>query len=257
MRQRDWKKAGMLLLFGMAVILLCWNRFCADRTYSLLSGTELETTVTVRKGKDEGASVYVLAGIHGDEVAGWKAAERLKRLRPSAGTVYVLSPANRYGAEQGQRLTKERRDLNRNFPGDPEGCDAERLAAAMYADIKEKRPDLVLDLHEAVPEKGTRDALGNSLICQSMEGCADLVLELLLASETGAFGDEAFTLYGSPPVGSVNRIVTEKLGIPVLTIETDRSEELTQRIEKQVKVVRFIFTYLNLLSETSGKISLE
>lgn len=215
-------------------------------TYSILAGTELENTVTVKKGKRDGASVYLIAGIHGDESAGVLAANQCKKLRLNAGKLYILSPANQYGAKQNQRLTRERRDLNRNFPGDLNGCDAERTAAAIYADIQEKKPDLVLDLHEAVLEEGTRDSLGNSIICQSIDEIGDLVLELLCESEQGSFGEKAFTLYGSPPPGSVNRVITEELGIPVITIETYREEKLAKRIEKQVKIVCFILAYLEI-----------
>ena len=40
-----------------------------------------------------------------------------------AGTVHILSPANRWGAEADPRVryVTEQEDLNRSFPGDPEG----------------------------------------------------------------------------------------------------------------------------------------
>lgn len=246
MKQQRFQKLVIIVLCLMAVALGYRNLQSGCGKYLILPGTEFENTVVVRNGKKEGRTVYIIAGIHGDESAGIQAAKKFKKLHPQSGSVYVLSPANSYGAEQEQRLTRERRDLNRNFPGDAAGCDAEQIAAAIYADIKEKQPDLVLDLHEAVSEKGKKDALGNSLICQSLQETGDLVLELLTESEKGTFGDEAFTLYGSPPPGSVNRVITEELGIPVITIETYREEKLEKRIEKQVKIVRFILAYLEI-----------
>ena len=175
-------------------------------TYFLLEGTSLETEVCEIRGKDEGPAVYVVAGIHGDETAGILAAERLKRSRIERGTLYILSTANGYGAENDQRKTEEERDLNRNFPGDPEGWDAERIAAAIYGDIEEKQPAVVL--------------------------------ELLMQT--------AFTLYGSPPSGSINRTVTDELGIPVITVETFRGDEMEVRIEKHLEVTDFVLTYCGL-----------
>lgn len=214
--------------------------------YRFLEGTELETAVTVITGKKAGAAIYVVAGLHGDERAGWIAADRLRNISLEAGTLYVVSPANRYGAEQDKRLTKEERDLNRNFPGDPKGCDAERIAAAVYEDINEKAPVLVLDLHEARPEEGEQDALGNSLICQSLDGISDMVLELMEESGRGVVGSSPLTLYGSPPMGSINRVVTQELQIPVITVETFREEELEQRIENHLEIVGFILEFYGL-----------
>lgn len=245
--KRQWYGLLPLLLLSLTAGIFLKEKVQTNRsTYHLLRGTELENTVTVRNGKEEGASVYVVAGIHGDEAAGWKAAERLKKTELASGTLYLLSPANRYGAEHGQRRTKEERDLNRNFPGNPDGCDAEQIAAAIYSDIREKRPDLVLDFHEAVSGTESRDALGNSIICQSLEETGELVLEILTESEKGSFGEVPFTLYGSPPPGSINRVVTEELGIPVITVETYREEELECRIEKQLALARFILEYLGI-----------
>lgn len=217
-----------------------------ERTeYSLLEGTELELKVTVLSGQSKEPSIYLVGGIHGDEIAGWMAADRWKEEKLQNGSLYIVSPANRYGAEHRKRKTKEERDLNRNFPGDADGCDAERIAAAIYQDIGEKQPELVLDLHEATAEEG-RDFLGNSLICQSMEKDGDLILDLLDASSRGELTSGKLTLYGSPPPGSINRVVTEALGIPVITVETDREEALETRIRNQMEIVEYVLQYFEM-----------
>ena len=208
--------------------------------YPLLEGTELENSVTVLRGAAEGPALYVVAGVHGDETAGWLAGNLLKQAALKAGTLYILSPANPYGAEQGQRNTRSDRDLNRNFPGDPEGWDAGRMAAAVYADIRDKAPALVLDLHEARVHQGERDNLGNSVICQSLDGVGELVLDILLRSEAGELCASPITLYGSPPEGSVNRTVTLELGIPVITVETCRAEPLAQRVRTHLELAAFV-----------------
>lgn len=214
--------------------------------YVLMEGTELENTVLVLRGEEEGPAIYLVAGVHGDETAGWMAGNLLKDAPLRGGTLYILSPANPYGAEHDQRNTASDRDMNRNFPGDPQGWDAEQMAAAVFEDIRDKAPDLVLDLHEARVHQGERDNLGNSVICQSLDEIGDLVIQLTLSSEGGALCASPITLYGSPPPGSVNRVVTLELGIPVITVETCREESLAQRVRNQLELVEFVLMYYGL-----------
>ncbi len=229
-------------------------RFNTDKEgYPLLKGTQEENTVQVLRGKEDGPTIYIVAGVHGDEVAGWLAGNLLKQATLKAGTLYILSPANTYGAGQNQRKTKSGRDLNRNFPGNSDGWDAERIAASIYADIRDKQPGLVLDLHEAIAKEddyealgANYDALGNSLICQSLDGIGELVLDALLTSEAGELCSGALTLYGSPPTGSLNRTVTEELDIPVITVETLRAEPLAQRVQNQLELVEFVLEHYGM-----------
>lgn len=251
-----WGRKSLLL--SLALVLLAGCVPSASRTgtdpvpepvppereeYLLLAGTEWENTVCVLRGEEDGPAVYVVAGLHGDETAGWTAAGRLKDGPLRAGTLYILSPANLYGAEHDQRTTRSGRDLNRNFPGDPEGSDARRIAAAIYEDIRDKAPALVLDLHEAREPQGERDNLGNSVIVQSLDGVEDLVMNILLDSGGGNLCASPFDLFSSPPEGSLNRTVTLELGIPTLTVETAREEELEQRVGNHLELVDYILRF--------------
>lgn len=249
----SWQQIKIIFwMMSVIVISGCQKKYnveqseCAKKKYYLLEGTVLENTVSVTKGKTDGMVIYLVGGIHGDEVAGWKAAERLKEISISSGTLYILSMANRYGVEHNQRKTREERDLNRNFPGDTDGCDTERVAAAIYQDIKEKKPDLVLDLHEALSEKEDRDFIGNSIICQSLDGDGDLVLELLEKSLHGELTSSGLELYGSPPQGSLNRVITEELEIPVITVETFREEALETRIRNHMEIMEYVLRYFEM-----------
>jgi len=219
---------------------------CVEERYAVAAGTEWENTITLRRGGENGATVYIIGGIHGDETAGWTAANLLREVCPRAGTVYVLSPANVYGAEHDQRTTKSMRDLNRSFPGDPEGWDAERIAASIYGDIAERRPDIVLDLHETRgPQENApeRDDLRNSIIVNDVSPIGELIWALTVDGVSG----EALTLLGSPPEGSVNRTVSEQLGIPVITLETWRTEPLSARVARQIAFTEAVLRFYGLL----------
>lgn len=216
-------------------------------TYTLLPGDELENTVHVLTGQEEGPLIYVVGGTHGDELAGWYAGTLLQGAAIKAGTVCLAAPLNRYGAEHDQRRTKDGWDLNRHFPGDAQGNDAQRIAEALYQDIEEKQPVLVLDLHEARLHTDGRDNLGNSIICQDIQPIADLVLALLEDSASGALDlSHSLDLYGSPPQGSLNAEVTQGLGIPVITVETLRAEALNVRVRNQLCLAEYIFLWYNM-----------
>jgi len=217
-------------------------------TYALLPGDELENTVYVLTGEEKGPTIYIVGGTHGDELAGWYAGMLLKKAAIRGGTVYIVAPFNQYGAEHDRRETRDGRDLNRHFPGDPAGNEAERIAAALYGDIRDKGPDLVLDLHEARYHTDGRDNLGGSVICQDMGPISDLVLSLLADSEAGGLPVvRPLTLYGSPPAGSLNRTVTLELGIPAITVETDRREALNVRVRDQLLIAEYIFMWYDML----------
>lgn len=224
---------------------------CFDDTWETAREEVLideEISVTVLRGEAHGPTVYVVAGIHGDEVAGWRAGNLLKDAHLRAGTLCIISPANAYGAEHDQRKTAEERDLNRNFPGDADGCDAERIAEVIFTDLARRQPELLLDLHEAHEASGEgADALGNSLICDAVGDTGELIWELLLASENGTLCASALTLYGSPPRGSINRTVTEQLEIPAITVETLRTEPLAQRVRNHLEIVKYVLQYENML----------
>ena len=211
-----------------------------EEDYQISEGTDCENTIVSLRGEDEGACIYIVAGLHGDETAGWIAGNLLKELTIRRGMVYILSPANRYGALNNQRETKSGFDPNRYFPGKADGMDAEAIDAAIFADIKEKAPDLVLDFHEAEASLDGSDELGNSIICEDVSLPGDLIWDILLASEDGAFCGETLSLFGTPPKGSMNRTVTRDLGIPVITIETKREEQLVRRVSLHLRITEFI-----------------
>ncbi|MBP3736722.1 MAG: poly-gamma-glutamate system protein [Lachnospiraceae bacterium] len=222
--------------------------------YRLLEGTEEEIPVTCIRGREDGKKVYLVGGIHGDEIAGWIAAGYLRQESFDIGTVYIAAPINAYGAANCRRKTRSDRDINRNFPGDPGGTDAERIAAAVFADIADKEPDILIDLHEAhnrvVENMGTlSDDLHDALIFEDLTLFGDLALDVVLDVESG---DEqaglsawnGISIYGAPPAGSINRTVTQSLGIPSVTVETDRTKPLSIRVRQHLQMVHYILRSL-------------
>lgn len=218
-------------------------------TYKIGEGTDIENEVTVLQGEEEGPTIYIVAGVHGDEIAGWMTGNLIKKVGIRAGTVYILSPANRWGADSDPRTryVTGQEDLNRSFPGDPDGNMAERVADSIFQDIKRVNPVFLFDLHEARANSENKDFLGSSLIYTSLDNMSDLYLEMLMATESGELCSERFNFYGPGPIGSINNTVTTELGIPTVTVETYRGYELERRIGDQLDIVEYVLEYYGIL----------
>lgn len=210
--------------------------------YPLAEGTEWENQAVHISGAENGAVIYIVAGVHGDEEAAWQAGKLLQKISIKAGNLYILSPANCWGARKDpkSRYVISHEDLNRSFPGNPEGNAAERIADAIYKDIQDKSPDFVLDLHEARPVQEEYDFLGNSLIFTDMAENMEILMDMVSETEAGTLCSEPFGLYGPGPDGSVNAEVSRGLKIPVITIETFRGYSMETRITDHMDLVQYV-----------------
>lgn len=98
-----------------------------------------------------GPRIAVVTGVHGDELEGQYVAYELARelnanLDALHGTVDIYPAINPLGINSIQRgVPMFDIDLDRTFPGDPEGNLTQSLAAAVVADIK--GADVCVDIH--------------------------------------------------------------------------------------------------------------
>ncbi|KEO60113.1 hypothetical protein DT23_14575 [Thioclava indica] len=99
------------------------TRQTVDLPVSVLSDhTPVSMSVHVIHGKADGPTMFVSAGIHGDEVIGVEIVRRLLRtphLKSLRGTLIVIPILNAFGFINHARYLPDRRDLNRMFPGTP------------------------------------------------------------------------------------------------------------------------------------------
>ena len=215
-------------------------------TYAIMEGTVCETQVTHIHSDKEGPAVYIVGGVHGDEKAAWYSAVLMRSATVSCGDLYVLAPANAEGARNDTRYVTGRQDLNRSFPGDPEGDEAQQLAHAIFSDIRLSKPDLVLDLHEAIVMSQSRDFLGSTYIFTDLAGMEDLFFDLLFATQDGTICHNEFGYTGPGPDGSVNAEVTRRLHIPVITVETFRGFDIYRRVQDQLDTIGFVLDYYGM-----------
>ena len=117
----------------------------------LSTHTEVTLPVRVLHGSKPGPTIFVSAGVHGDEIIGVEIIRRLlSKVRPKtlAGTLICIPVVNVFGFIQHQRYLPDRRDLNRSFPGSTSGSLASQLANVFMREIIE-RSDFGIDLHSA------------------------------------------------------------------------------------------------------------
>lgn len=220
-------------------------------TYTIAEGTQWVNEVTVLQAAEEGPTFYIIAGVHGNEQAAWLAGNLLKKATFPVGTLYILSPANRWGASEDppSRYVSGTDDLNRSFPGDINGTDGEQVAYYIYQDVVRVSPDFVFDLHEAQKISTSSDFLGSSIIFTSLntETMSSLVMDILLDSEAGLVFSEPLQFYSPGPTGSVNSTICNQLNLPVLTVETFRGFEMDSRIGDQLDVVHYTMAYYGMI----------
>ena len=99
----------------------------------------------------DGPRIVLTACMHGDETGGTVVIQELfKSLKGQmlCGKIFAFPMLNPFGFENtSRRISISNEDLNRSFPGNPEGSLAQRIAAIVMDKIMELKPDIVLDLH--------------------------------------------------------------------------------------------------------------
>ena len=216
-------------------------------TYTINENEVGETEVVHISSPVSGPVIYIVAGVHGDEKAAWYAGVMLENATIKCGDLYILSPANKPGAANRRRYFYSSQDLNRSFPGSMDGNQAEKMAVSIFQDIKRVEPDFVFDLHEAIVYTEGRDFLGSTYIFSDLDLMADLFFDLLWATEDGEICHNAFSYTGPGPGGSINRTVTEELGIPVITVETFRGFDIKRRVYDQLDTVQYVLNYYGMV----------
>lgn len=115
------------------------------------SGTPVRLPLQIRRAEQPGPSVFVTGAIHGDEINGTGAIQRLlvdPDFQITRGTLVLVPVLNIMGFERHSRYLPDRRDLNRSFPGSPMGSFASRMAYRIFDEIV-GRCDYGIDLHTA------------------------------------------------------------------------------------------------------------
>lgn len=115
----------------------------------LHTSTSIQVPVIVERAKEDGPTVVLMAGVHGDEINGVEIIRtviRKKFNKPIKGTIICIPILNIFGFLNLKRELPDGRDLNRSFPGSATGSLASQFA---FHFMKEIVPfaDVILDFH--------------------------------------------------------------------------------------------------------------
>jgi len=182
---------------------------------------------------DGGPVVYAQAAQHGREVNGAAVLRRLhERLtdggeNPLAGTLVTVPVADPLTFDRVSYTTPEALDsvhsnMNRCWPGDPDGTLHERMAARLWSFAS--AADAVVDLHTGSPSM-----LTHTVYMRGDPECRALAeafgTDLLLAESAG---DDADTEWSERGFAGKFRVAATREGIPTITPELAHSREIVE-----------------------------
>ncbi|UQZ90355.1 succinylglutamate desuccinylase [Deltaproteobacteria bacterium Smac51] len=115
-----------------------------------IEGTHVKMPLSMITGLADGPTVLITSGIHGSEYPGTLAAVELAReLRPEdvSGRLLMIHPVNTqaFKARFAMILPEDGRDINRVFPGRPDGSPSEKVAWRITE--FQRMADFYIDLH--------------------------------------------------------------------------------------------------------------
>ena len=199
----------------------------------LFEGVPVSTPVLVVNGALPGPTLCLTAAVHGDELNGIEMVRRVMHdLEPLkvSGAVIGIPIVNLQGFRRGSRYLPDRRDLNRYFPGNPNGSAAARIAYSFFNEVV-SNCDALIDLHTGSFERANLPQIR-----------ADLRDPDVLTLTQG-FGSMVI-LHSTPGAGTLRHAATQA-GIPTVTLEAGGPSQLEL---KEVKLgVKGIETLINTL----------
>ena len=202
----------------------------------LFEGVPVSTPVLVANGMAPGPTVCLTAAVHGDELNGIEMVRRVFHdIDPEklSGALIGVPIVNVQGFRRGSRYLPDRRDLNRYFPGNPNGSAAARIAHSLFNDVI-ANCDALVDLHTGSFERANlpqiRADLRNPDVLTLTHGFGAMVV-----------------LHSKPTVGTL-RYAATMAGIPTVTVEAGGPSQL--ELAEVKHGVKGLETLLNTLGMT-------
>jgi predicted deacylase len=182
--------------------------------------SSIQIPVTIIRGQDKGPVVFITAAIHGDEINGIEIVRKLineTNENELHGTLICVPVVNIPGFLDQRRALPYNRDLNRFFPGNPRGNNAQRMAHKIYQQIA-LRSDWGIDLHTAAEGRSNMPHIRGDMSHPKVRKLA--------------------RAFGSPVIidnpgrrGSLRRTATER-GIPTILFEAGETGTFSREISE-------------------------
>ncbi len=202
----------------------------------LFEGVPVSTPVLVMNGAMPGPTLCLTAAVHGDELNGIEMVRRVMHdIDPEdlSGALIGVPIVNVQGFRRGSRYLPDRRDLNRYFPGNPNGSAAARIANSFFENVV-SHCDALVDLHTGSFERANlpqiRADLRNPDVVTLTQGFGSTVI-----------------LHSTPGVGTLRHAATQA-GIPAVTLEAGGPLQLELgEVKHGVKGIETLITSLGMV----------
>lgn len=210
----------------------------------LLPGTPYCTPISIQQSSLPGPTVLILGGVHGDEPAGSLAAEELQKVTPKRGTILVIPRVNSLALAQEVRTLPHIGDMNRGYPGTPDGTVAEQIAHAIQELITEYKVTMLLDLHEGRSfHRLDKTSVGQTILFAANNRSTLLAMDATEhINKTIADRSKQFSLLAHPIPHSAAHFAAEKFGIAAFTVETAGTQPIEDRIAQHIIIARYLLS---------------
>ncbi|MFK7734203.1 MAG: succinylglutamate desuccinylase/aspartoacylase family protein [Pseudomonadales bacterium] len=235
--QEDYDDGVPFVLLGKEVPPRTATRMSWTPSQSF-EGIAGSTPVLVVNGTRQGPVLCLTAAIHGDELNGIEIVRRVMYdIEPEklTGTVIGVPIVNLQGFRRNSRYLTDRRDLNRFFPGNPDGSLASRIAHSFFSEIIDQCSYLV-DLHTGSFHRTNLPQIRADLLNSS-------VVEL-----SQGFGSTS-VLHSGGAKGTL-RYAANMHGIPAVTLEAGEPMRLQDKeVAHGVKAIQTLMNKLDMLKK--------
>lgn len=216
----------------------------------------LSLPVVVIRGRRDGPTLSVVAGIHGAEYPPMLAAQRLATMIDAStlrGTVRLVLSAspNAFFGRSVYYVPSDGRNLNRVFPGRADGSEADRLAHTIMTRVL-VGADVVIDLHAGDANEALLPYVAAILTGDSTRDARTMQLAWATGFPQIIRSRRAATL---PPAGAPLTLTSAAatLGIPVLATESGELGRTDARsVSRHVEAVMSTLHTLDMLPRSTG-----
>jgi predicted deacylase len=208
--------------------------FIDRRTFE---GGFIDFGVFAARGSKPGPMLCITSGIHGDEINSTEIARRsFAEVDPKAlsGTLVVLPAINASGFRTMNRYMPDRRDLNRAFPGSPNGSVAAIVADAVFSGVIRGGCTHLIDLHTGSNYRTNMPQIrADAASAETMEMARRFGVGVIVSS--------------AGPKGSLRREAM-RVGIPAIIYEAGPPYVFVEpEIVRGAQGIRNVMAYLGML----------
>ncbi len=205
----------------------------------------------------KGPTVLIIGGVHGNEPAGFRAANQIRNWPITSGKIVVMPKLNRLGLSANMRWipefrnNKEMRDLNRVFPRNDNPDPQTELANSVWDFVKSQQPDWVFDLHEGFDfHQINSKSVGSSVI--SFPSNSAFAAALVTSVNNQVDSKKHFVLLDDkgPVNGSLARASEERLDAKAFIVETTfKDQPISLRTHQHRLIISTALNRIGLLDQ--------